>query len=120
MAREPVSLRVSPAGYSPRVSAEPLEGAAPLHVQLRGELLGGPAFSEEVYCSGWDWHLGGQSRGVRPTCSEPTRETVVWRIFEGEHVFSEPGEYRIALSLPLNLGEEQARSVSDTLLIRVR
>ena len=119
-AGEPRALRVSPTGYSLRVRVEPGAGVAPLHVQLHGELLGGPAFSEEVYCSGWDWYLGGQSRGVRPTCSEPAGGAVVRRIFLQEHVFSEPGEYRVALSLQLNLGEAPARLVSDTLLVRVR
>jgi Ca-activated chloride channel family protein len=82
------------------VTADVVEGIAPLTVNLTGELVGGPDDNREYYCVESAFDFGdGIRQSSAPDCLEWQAGTAIQRRFTANYVYEEPGEYQVTFSL---------------------
>jgi hypothetical protein len=95
------------------LSADVVEGIAPLTVNFAGQLVGGPDNNRDYYCveSAFDFGDGNVQSAV-PSCAEWTSEAVVQRKYTASYVYDRPGTYRVTFSLA------QAHSEALTIVVR--
>ncbi len=106
-----------PGDFQVTLFATPQEGTAPLIVQLRATLSGGPDNSYELYCTGESWDFGGGIRMERiPDCVEWTPEARIRRSFTTEYTYEQAGTYQIRLQV----GEGAHSLASNGVTIEVR
>jgi hypothetical protein len=81
--------------------ASPSISFAPVRVNARAELKGGPDDFEELYCPSieWDWGDGTVSEST-PGCDPfVAGKSEIDRFMAKEHVYREPGEFRLSIKL---------------------
>jgi hypothetical protein len=82
------------------LSADVVEGIAPLTVNLTGQLVGGPDNNRDYYCVESAFEFGdGMVQSAIPGCVEWTPEAVVQREYSASYVYDEPGVYQATFSL---------------------
>jgi hypothetical protein len=82
------------------LTADVVEGAAPLTVNFAGELVGGPDDSQEFYCVESMFEYGdGIAQSAIPDCVEWEPGIDVQRRFTSNYIYDEPGEYQVTFSL---------------------
>jgi len=82
------------------ISADPLAGPAPLKIQLRGTLMGGPDNSRDLYCAPAKWDFGdGKQMEWLPDCLAWTPDAKIQRSFETEYTYDRAGSYSVHLSI---------------------
>lgn len=91
------------------LTVDTVAGAAPLEVNLTGQLVGGPDNNREFYCveSTFDFGDGIQQSSV-PGCMEWTEEVNIQRRYTANYIYDEPGEYQIIFKL----GEAESEPVT--------
>ena len=91
------------------LSADVVEGIAPLTVNLTGQLVGGPDNNRDYYCVESAFEFGdGMVQSAIPGCVEWTPEAVVQREYSASYVYDEPGVYQATFSL----GGSQSESLT--------
>jgi Ca-activated chloride channel family protein len=97
------------------LSADVVEGVAPLAVNFSGELVGGSDNNRDYYCveSTFDFGDGGVQSAV-PDCAEWTAASAIQRQYNASYVYDQPGTYRAAFSLA------NARSEPLTIVVRAK
>jgi len=95
------------------LSADVVEGEAPLAVNLNGRLEGGPDNNRDYYCVESAFEFGdGMVQSAIPGCIEWTPETAIQREYSASYVYAEPGTYRATFSL------DNTRSEPLTIVVR--
>jgi Ca-activated chloride channel family protein len=109
-AQSPISNPQSQATTSPppadageaytTLSANVVEGVAPLTVNFAGRLVGGPDNNRAYYCVESTFEFGdGMVQSAVPGCLEWTPESVIQREYSASYIYHEPGLYRSTFSL---------------------
>lgn len=92
-----------PNDKKPSVSlkASPAVAFAPARIRLTAELRGGPDDFEELYCPSieWDWGDGTTSGSSTDCAPYEAGKTLIQRRYSVEHVYRQPGAYRIFIRL---------------------
>jgi hypothetical protein len=97
------------------LSADVVEGEAPLAVNLTGRLEGGPDNNRDYYCVESAFEFGdGTVQSAIPGCIAWTPETAIQREYSASYVYAEPGTYQATFSL------DQTRSEPLTIVVRER
>jgi Ca-activated chloride channel family protein len=95
------------------LSADVVEGIAPLTVNFAGRLVGGADNNRDYYCVESAFDFGdGMVQSAVPSCAEWTSGAVVQRKYTASYVYDRPGTYRVTFSL----GE--AHSEALTIVVR--
>ncbi|MGE0450137.1 MAG: hypothetical protein AB7Q29_11210 [Vicinamibacterales bacterium] len=83
------------------VRAQPQLATAPARVVLTGELVGGADDFEEYYCPTiqWEWGDGTSSESSVDCPPYESGKTQIRRRFTTQHVFRQPGNFRVFLHL---------------------
>lgn len=82
------------------LSADVVEGNAPLAVNFTGRLVGGPDNNRDYYCVESTFEFGdGMAQSAIPGCLEWTPEMLVQREYSASYVYDEPGVYQATFSL---------------------
>jgi hypothetical protein len=82
------------------LTANVVEGVAPLEVNFSGELVGGPDDNRDYYCVESSFDFGdGISQSSVPDCIKWQAGTEIQRRFAANYVFEEPGEYQATFRL---------------------
>lgn len=103
------------------ISANVVEGVAPLGVNFTGRLVGGPDNNRDYYCVESAFEFGdGMVQSAIPGCVEWTPETSIQREYSASYVYDEPGVYQATFSLagtqsePLTIVvRDRSEAVSD-------
>jgi Ca-activated chloride channel family protein len=103
------------------ISANVVEGVAPLEVNFTGRLLGGPDNNQDYYCVESAFEFGdGMVQSAIPGCIEWTTDTSIQREYSASYVYDEPGVYQASFSLagtpsePLTIVvRDRSEAVSD-------
>jgi Ca-activated chloride channel family protein len=109
-AQSPISNPQSQATTSPppanageaytTLSANVVEGVAPLTVNFAGRLVGGPDNNRDYYCVESTFEFGdGMVQSAVPGCLEWTPESVIQREYSASYIYHEPGVYQATFSL---------------------
>lgn len=87
----------------PRITlrAQPGLATAPARVVLTGDLVGGADDFEEYYCPTIEWEWGDGTRSESTVDCPPYEagKTQIRRRFTTQHVFRQPGSFRVFLHL---------------------
>ena len=82
------------------LSADVVEGDAPLVVNLNGLLVGGPDNNRDYYCVESTFDFGdGMVQSAIPGCLAWTPATEIQRAYSASYVYEEPGVYQATFSL---------------------
>jgi PKD repeat protein len=82
------------------LSADVVEGAAPLAVNFTGRLVGGPDNSQDYYCVESTFEFGdGSAQSAIPSCVEWTPGVQISREYSASYVYDEPGTYEATFGL---------------------
>jgi len=82
------------------LSADVVEGVAPLAVNFTGQLVGGPDNNRDYYCVESAFEFGdGMAQSSIPGCVEWTPGTEIERAHSASYVYDEPGVYQAVFSL---------------------
>jgi PKD repeat protein len=82
------------------LSADVVEGDAPLAVNFTGRLVGGPDSNRDYYCVESAFEFGdGMVQSAIPGCLEWTPEAEIQRAYSASYVYDEPGVYQATFSL---------------------
>lgn len=83
------------------LKAAPTVAFAPARIRLTAELKGGPDDFEELYCPSIEWDWGdGTTSGASTDCKPyEAGKTLIQRRYSVEHVYRQPGAYRIQIRL---------------------
>ncbi len=82
------------------LSANVVEGVAPLAVNFTGRLAGGPDNNRDYYCVESTFEFGdGMVQSAVPGCLEWMPESVIQREYSASYVYHEPGVYQATFSL---------------------
>jgi hypothetical protein len=82
------------------LSADVVEGDAPLVVNFNGLLVGGPDNNRDYYCVESTFEFGdGMVQSAIPGCLAWTPETEIQRAYSASYVYEEPGVYEATFSL---------------------
>ncbi len=102
------------------LSADVVQGTAPLTVNLTGELIGGPDNNQDFYCVERAFDFGdGLSQRLSPGCAPWTEATEIQRQFQTTYIYEEPGTYEVTFSLggttsePVEIVVEAAETASE-------
>jgi Ca-activated chloride channel family protein len=99
------------------LSADVVEGDAPLTVNFTGRLVGGPDNNRDYYCVEIALEFGdGVAQSSIPGCLAWTPETEIQREYSASYVYEEPGVYQAAFSL----GESQSEPLTIVVHDRAR
>jgi Ca-activated chloride channel family protein len=109
-AQSPISNLQSQATTSPppagvgeaytTLSANVVEGIAPLTVNFAGRLVGGPDNNRDYYCVESTFEFGdGMVQSAIPGCLEWTPESIIQREYSASYIYHEPGVYQATFSL---------------------
>lgn len=81
--------------------ATPTVSFAPARIRLTAELRGGSDHFEELYCPAveWDWGDGTTSGSSADCAPYEAGKTPIQRRFSTEHIYRQPGAYRIQVRL---------------------
>lgn len=92
-----------PSDKKPSVSlrATPTVSFAPARIRLTAELRGGSDHFEPLYCPAveWDWGDGTTSGSAADCAPYEAGKTAIQRRFSTEHIYRQPGAYRIQVRL---------------------
>jgi Ca-activated chloride channel family protein len=101
------------------LSADVVEGVAPLAVSFTGRLVGGPSNNRDYYCVESAFEFGdGMAQSAIPGCIEWTPETVIQREYSASYVYDEPGVYQATFSLGGSRSEALTVVVRDHAEVR--
>ncbi|MCB0172365.1 MAG: VWA domain-containing protein [Anaerolineae bacterium] len=82
------------------ITADVVEGTAPLVVNFEGELVGGADDNQAFYCVESTFNFGdGNSQSQSPRCMAWESGVEIMRSFTANYVFEEPGEYQVTFQL---------------------
>ncbi|HEX9926585.1 MAG TPA: VIT domain-containing protein [Anaerolineae bacterium] len=82
------------------LTADVVEGPAPLTVNFTGELVGGPDDYYEFYCVESTFEYGdGIAQSAIPDCVEQEPGIDIQRRFTSNYIYDEPDEYQVTFSL---------------------
>lgn len=82
------------------LTADVIEGIAPLTVNLTGELVGGPDNNQDYYCVKSAFDFGdGIAQSSIPGCIEWSEGIEIQRRYTASYIYDEPGEYQVTFSL---------------------
>jgi PKD repeat protein len=82
------------------LSADVVEGDAPLTVSFTGQLVGGRDNNRDYYCVESAFEFGdGMVQSAIPGCIEWTPEAEIQREYSASYVYDEPGVYQVVFSL---------------------
>ncbi|MCB0176757.1 MAG: hypothetical protein KDI62_00880, partial [Anaerolineae bacterium] len=82
------------------ITADVVEGTAPLVVNFEGELVGGADDNQDFYCVESTFNFGdGNSQSQSPRCMAWESGVEIMRSFTANYVFEEPGEYQVTFQL---------------------
>jgi len=82
------------------LSADVVEGNAPLAVNFTGRLVGGPDNNRDYYCVESAFEFGdGMAQSAIPGCVEWTPEAEIQRAYSASYVYDKPGVYQAVFSL---------------------
>jgi len=108
------------------LSADVVEGDAPLTVNFAGRLLGGPDNNRDYYCVESAFEFGdGMVQSAIPGCVEWTPGTEIQREYNASYIYEEPGVYQATFSLggaqsePLTIvvhGQVEAKGADEPVL----
>ncbi len=95
------------------LTADMVRGMAPLEVNFRGELVGGPDDNPDYYCVERTFTFGdGISQSATPDCVEWQPGLSIKRQYTANYVYDKPGEYEVTFSL----GDAQSEPVKIVVL----
>jgi hypothetical protein len=98
-----------------QLSADVVEGVAPLTVAFSGQLVGGSDNNRDFYCVESAFDFGdGEVQSAVPDCAGWTAASTVQRRFSANYVYDKPGTYRATFSL------DKTRSEPLTIVVRAR
>jgi Ca-activated chloride channel family protein len=98
-----------------QLSADVVEGVAPLTVNFGGQLVGGSDNNRDFYCVESTFDFGdGETQTASPVCGEWTASSTIQRQFNASYVYDKPGTYRATFSL------DRARSEPLTIVVRAK
>ncbi len=98
-----------------QLSADVVEGVAPLTVNFSGQLVGGSDYSRDFYCVASTFDFGdGGVQSAAPDCAEWTTEANLQRQFNASYVYDKPGTYQATFMLA------KTRSEPLTIVVRAR
>jgi hypothetical protein len=101
------------------LSADVVEGDAPLAVNFTGRLVGGSDNSQDYYCVESAFEFGdGMVQSAIPGCVQWTRESVIQRKYSASYVYEEPGVYQVTFSLADTHSEPLTIVVHDPAEVR--
>jgi hypothetical protein len=96
------------------LSANVVEGLAPLAVNFTGRLVGGPDNNQDFYCVEIAFEFGDDMvQSAVPGCVEWTPEAEIQREYSASYVYDEPGTYHAAFSLGVTKSEPLTIVVHD-------
>ena len=96
------------------LSANVVEGLAPLAVNFTGRLVGGPDNNQDYYCVEITFEFGDDMvQSAIPGCVEWTPEAEIQREYSASYVYDEPGIYQAAFSLGATQSEPLTIVVRD-------
>jgi PKD repeat protein len=82
------------------LSADVVEGVAPLTVNLTGRLVGGPDNNQDYYCVESAFEFGdGMVQSALPSCVAWTADSAIQREFSASYVYDKPGTYQAIFAL---------------------
>ena len=82
------------------LSADVVEGDAPLTVNFTGRLVGGPNNNQDYYCVESAFEFGdGMVQSAIPGCLEWTPEAEIQRAYSASYVYDQPGIFAVVFSL---------------------
>ena len=97
------------------LTADVIEGVAPLEVNLTGELVGGPANNQTFYCVESTFDFGdGIMQSATPGCLPWQDDIEIQRSYTANYLYDEPGEYQVSFSLAGVESESLTIIVSDS------
>ncbi|MCB0197633.1 MAG: hypothetical protein KDJ65_37155, partial [Anaerolineae bacterium] len=91
------------------ITADVIEGTAPLVVNFKGELIGGADDNEDFYCVESTFDFGdGNNQSQSPGCTAWEPGTEISRDFTANTIYEEPGEYTVRFQL----GEAESEPIT--------
>jgi PKD repeat protein len=97
------------------LSADVVEGVAPLTVNLTGRLVGGPDNNQDYYCVESAFEFGdGMVQSALPSCVAWAPDSTIQREFSASYVYDKPGTYQAIFAL----GDAQSEPL--TIVVRDR
>ncbi len=98
-----------------QLSADVVEGVAPLAVNFSGQLVGGSDYSRDFYCVESTFSFGdGGIQSAVPDCAEWTAASNIQRQFNASYVYDKPGTYQATFALA------KTRSEPLTIVVHAR
>jgi PKD repeat protein len=96
------------------LSANVVEGVAPLTVNFAGRLVGGPDNNRDYYCVESTFEFGdGMVQSAVPGCLEWTPGSVIQREYSASYIYHEPGVYQATFSLSETQSQPLTIAVRD-------
>jgi Ca-activated chloride channel family protein len=96
------------------LSADVVEGDAPLTVNFTGRLVGGPDSNRDYYCVESAFEFGdGTVQSAIPGCLEWTPGAEIQREYTASYVYDEPGVFQATFSLGGTQSESLSIAVQD-------
>lgn len=96
------------------VRAQPQMAATPARIVLTAELVGGTDDYEEYYCPTVEWDWGDDTRSESTVDCEPYEagKSEIRRRFTVQHIFRQPGAFKVYFRLKRRAKEVAAASVT--------